>query len=690
MPFAHRALLLVPLLLILDVPADATAAKPKKARLAATAPVPAVCSDYYDTVNADWIKAHPAPATGSVSAFDTIITNARSQQQALLEDLARSPRDDTQRTLALLWADGMNENAIENAGAAPLQPLFARIAMAKKSRDITGVIADLHAAGVPVVFNFGADADAGDPSHRIGYASQGGIGLPDPEFYTRTDAETRAMLGRYRAYVETILRASGTPAEKVTLESGWVLGVEMQLAQSSPSLLQQRDPGSAFRPVSLRDLAKVYPNLGFDKFVRAQHLDVDRISLAQDGFFRTADGMLASVPLEQWQAYLRFHVANALAPYLSRAFHDPHADLYDRVLAGDVQPKPHAQAVLEAIDHAVGDAMGRAYAERYLTPATKDGVMRVAERVRGAMHGAIERSAWMDDATRATAFAKLDKLRIEIGEPEDAPSLSGLAVGNGFASDMLAVAAWQHQRDMASIGKRSGAPPWSVRAQTPYAGYDLVQNRLVITAALLQAPVFDASSPPATQYGALGALIGQQLEHVVDGKGRGIDVDGRFRDWWTPSTAAAYEQRTAAIVAQYDAYPSQGTARIDGRATRDENLADLAGVELALDAFHAAMPSSAASTVPAPQAASAHHAATKRGAKPAPTPPSQDVAFFAAYAVVWARSDAPDAADAAAGLQSPAKYRVEGPLANLPEFGKAHACKPGQPMMRATPVSIWR
>ncbi len=701
MPAKRAVLLLVPMLMLAFASvADAAPAhtKPKKGKPTATAPAASACTDFYDAVNADWIKAHPAPVAGGTSAFDALVANARAQQQALLEELARAPRDDAQRTLALFWADGMNENAIESAGAAPLQPLFARIANAKKSRDLAGMIADLHAAGVPVLFNFSADADLRDPARQIGYASPGGLGLPDPEYYTRTDAETRALLGRYRAYIEAILRAAGTPAEKASTESGWVLGIEMQLAQATPSLLQSRDPDGAYRPVALRDVAKAYPNLAFDKFMRAQHADDDRISLAQDGFFRAADAMLASVPLEQWQAYLRFHAANALAPYLSRAFHDPRADLYDRVLAGDVQPKPRAQAVLDAIDLAFGEAMGHAYTERYLTPAAKDSAARVAENVRAALRNAIQRSAWMDDGTRATALAKLDKLRIEIGEPADAPLLPGLALGNGYAADMLAIAASQHQREMASIGKRAAAPHWNVLAQTPYIGYDLVLNRLVVTAAFLQAPAFDASSQPAAQYGALGALVGQQLHHAIDGKGRGVDADGRIRDWWTPPAAAAYEQRTAAIVAQYDAYPAQGEAKTDGRTTRDENLADLAGVELALDAFHAASPANApitTATMFAPTPATAHkaagkHAASKQATKPLPPPSSPDVAFFEAYAKVWAHSSAAEAADASLALQSPAKYRVDGPLANLPEFGKAHACKPGQPMLRATPVSIWR
>ncbi|MEO8743039.1 MAG: M13 family metallopeptidase N-terminal domain-containing protein, partial [Lysobacteraceae bacterium] len=314
------ALLLVPFLIIgLDATADA-ATKSKQQK---TKPVPAAasvspCNDFYELADGAWLKAHPAPAAGSVSAFDAMVSNARQQERALLEDFARNPSGDAERALGTLWTDGMNEAAVDAAGATPLQPLFDRIAKIKKPRDVPAAIADLHAAGVPVLFNFSADVDLKDFDRQLGYANQGGLGLPDRDYYTRTDPDTRALLGRYRSYIETILQLSGRPADKVSVESGWVLSIEMQLAQASLSLLQLRDPNNAYRPVSLAELKKAYPNLAFDRFLRVQHADDDHISLAHTGFFQTADGLLTSVPVEQWQAYLRFHAANALAPYLSR------------------------------------------------------------------------------------------------------------------------------------------------------------------------------------------------------------------------------------------------------------------------------------------------------------------------------------------------------------------------------------
>jgi len=664
---SRHALLLVPMLMLgFNTTADAAKAKPKsaaKTAKAAAAPANAACSDFYDATNDAWLKAHPAPAMGSVSAFDAMTANARQQEQTLLESLASNPSGDADRALGALWTDGMNEAAVDAAGAAPLQPLFDRIAKVKKAKDLAAAIADLHAAGVPVLFNFSADVDLKDFDRQLGYANQGGLGLPDPDYYTRPDADTRALLGRYRTYVETVLQLSGTPADKVSVESGWVLSIEMQLAQASLPLVQLRDPNNAYRPVTLGELQKAYPNIAFDKFLRAQHADDDHISLAHTGYFAAANGLLASVPVEQWQAYLRFHVANALAPYLSRGFQDAHFQMYEHVLNGSQQPQPRALVVLGAIDRALGVAMGHAYAQRYLSQASKDAAAHVADGLRAAAKDAIAHNAWMDEPTRAAAQAKLDKLRVEIGEPTRNAALTGLTLGGGsFAADMLAAAAWSHQRDMAAIGKRTSERRWPVLAQVPDVSYDLVQNRIVITAAFLQAPVFDASFDIAQQYGALGSLIGHQLHYAFDGKGRTIDADGQLHDWWTPTTSAAYEQRTAPIIAQYDAYAAQGAVKVNGRQTRDENLADLGGVELALDALKAS--GTAVATQP----------------------------FFEAYARVWERNTAPDTAttDVSTSIQAPAKYRVNGVLANVPEFGKAFQCKAWQAMQSKTPVSIWR
>lgn len=673
------ALLLAPLLLLtLIVPAEAAKGSAKPAAKKSISKSPAkpganlACTDYYQQVNGSWLASHPAPAAGSVSSFDLMIANAHQQERQLLEDAARNPSDATDRAIGALWSSGMDTAAIEASGATALKPLLDRINAAKKSKDIAGVIADLHASGVPVLFNFDADIDLKDFNRQLGYATQGGLGLPDPDYYTRPDADTRALLGRYRTYVEKILALSGTPADQLSKQSGDVLALEMQLARASLPLVQLRDPNHAYQPIALKQLQASYPRLDFGKFLRAQKADDDRVSLANAAFFQAVDGLLASAPVEQWNAYLRFHTTNALAPYLSSPFQAAHYELYQRVLNGAQTPRARELVVMDALDRAVGSSIGRKYAERYLPAASQAAAQKVADGLRAAMGRGIDAAGWMSAPTKAIAHAKLDKLRIEIGQPTERPDLNGLTLGRGsFAANMLATAAWKHARDMASIGRHTRPRPWPSLPQDPDVSYDLVQNRVVITAAFLQPPVFDPNADSAQHFGALGALLGHQLNYAFDSKGRTIDPDGQLRDWWTPADGIAYDLRTAPIVTQYNNYSAMGAVKVNGQQTKQENLADLAGVELALDAF---------------KAANAAQPLAKVGSATA------EQRFFEAYAAVWQRNAAPDTlvTEVSTAIQAPAKYRVDGPLANVPEFSKTYACKPGQPMVLKAPVGIWR
>ncbi len=655
----HLALLVPVLLLGLHAPADAARkVRAHKPKATAAAPAAGPCTDFYEYANAAWLKANPAPPQGSVSAFQVLRAHARAQQRALLDDLARAPTDDAGRALGTLWSEGMNQTAVDGAGSAPLQPLFERIGRLKKPRDVAAAIAALHAAGMPVLFNFSDDADLQDPSLRIGYATQGGLGLPDPAYYTRGEAQARDLLGRYRAYIQTILQLSGTPADRVGTESGWVLSMEMQLAQASVPAAQAHG-AEAYHPTPVAALEKDYKALAPGKFLSAQRVKADTISLGQPGFFRAADAMLASVPVEQWQAYLRFHVASAMAPYLSQAFVDAHFQMYGRLLAGREQAPDRGQRVMDAIDRALGPTMGHAWAQRYLPAASRALASQVVAKLRKAVADGITANGWMDAPTRAIAQTKLSRLEVEIGEPKVAPAAIDASLGKGYATDLLALAQWRHQLAMAAIGTH-GDSAWPMPAQNPAINYDPLHNRILVTAALLQPPVLDAGKDSAQAMGSLGALLGRTLQEAIAGSGRGVDADGRIRDWWTPASTAAFVQATAPIIAQYDRFRLSGGAHVDGTASQAANLADLGGVELAWAGFNDALP-----------------------AKPGN---DAERAFFQAYAQVWAETQHASVTDPG---QVPARYRVNGVLANLPGFAKAYACKAGQPMLEANPVKFW-
>lgn len=669
----HSTLVLRPLVFVLALTmatGAATAAGKTGNKKAAAKPASTLaCSDFYQHSNATWLSANPLPpGATSFSQFDQLTARALEQQRQLLDAAMSKPADAHQQQMGAFWASGLDEAAVERAGLSAVQPLLDRISKIKRSRDVAAMVADLHVRGIPVLFNFDVDVDLKQTDRSIGYATQGGLGLPDPDYYTREDADTRALLARYRAYVEKILSLTGTPAPQLQAASGAVVAIEMRLATASQTLLQLRDPNNAYQPTAVKALDKTYPHLDLKKFLHAQGVAADSISLAHTAFFAELERAVDTLPAEQWQAYLRFHVVNALAPYLPRTFAEARFDIYGRVLAGIPQPVPRPLQVLVATDRAIGELVGIEYVERNLPATSLAQATAIADGMRDAVGRGIDRTTWMGSATRRAARAKLATLRIEIGQPQQPLDFADVSFSrDNYAGNVLAAAAWRHKRAMARIGTTGAEPRWPTLPLRPDISYALTANRLIVTAAALQPPVFDPAADAARNYGALGALIGNQLSHAFDGKGRTVDADGQLRDWWAPADGNGWDARIAPIEAQYAAYVGGNGLKVNGRMTRDENAADLSGLELAWDAWKAAAPA-----------------------------PAKDAgkAFFQAWAQVWPQhhSDAEMQLRLATDPHAPAQWRVNGPLANMSAFGVAFACKAGTAMQRpaAEQVTIWK
>lgn len=673
------------LVLTAGIAAPDALAQKKGKEAAATPALPTACTDFYVHINKAWLDANPLPpGATSFGQLDQINALALEQQRLILDAAMTGPQDAHQRVLGDFWASGLDEAAVERAGIAPIQPLLERIDKIKRTRHLAEVVAELHARGLPVLFNFDADIDLQDFSRTIAYATQGGLGLPDPEYYTREDADTRALLGRYRGHVEKILALTGVAEADAKTLGGHVVQLEMQLAKASQKLVDLRNPANAYRPTAVAELDKTYPELKLADFVKAQKVAVDSVSLAHTAYFAEANRLLGATPAEQWKAYLRFHVANAMAPYLSKGFADAHSDLYGRVLGGQTLPLPRQLAVLQAVNAAIGETMGAEYVEKHLPSESEALAERIAGGVRETMGSAIDRAAWMSAPARQVAKAKLEALRVEVGRPESGFDFTTLQFDRAsYGGNVLAAAASRHAQEMALIGRPATAGRrWPTLPQVPDVSYDLDENRLIVTAALLQPPVFDPDADIATNYGALGSLVFNQVHHAFDNRGRAIDADGKLRDWWSAADASAYEQRIGPLIAQYDAYGPEPGLRVNGRHTRDENAADLAGVELALEAFHAAVPS------PTPGKAE-----PVKGRATAKTPQQlADQRFFEGWAGLWPQHYSPEELKLrlATDVHAPAPYRVNGPLTNIPAFTEAFICDPGQPLRAKTPVSVWR
>ena len=636
---------------------DSMAAKKKstKAKAAATT---AACSDFYAEANKDWLKANPMPESGAISALGQLTARAQQQQRDLLDAAMAAPQGNVQKLLGDFWASGLDEAAIERDGAGPVAPLLKRIDGIRKTGDVAPAVAALHQVGIPALFNFSADVDLRELDRHLGYFAQGGLGLPDPAYYTRSDADTQALVARYADYIRKILTLTGVAAKDLERETALVLDLEKRIATAARPLVELRDPKANFAPVATAGLNKQYRNLQLENFLKVQGVGDDTVSIANPAMFTQLDSLVGTLKPAQWKTYLRWRVGDAMAPYLAKPWRDAAFDFRGKVLRGESEPAPRWQQALEAINHAAGPMLGREYAARYLPDATRKQAADVADQVREALLRNIGNSTWLGEAAKAEAQAKLGRLRIEVGTPRRDLDYTVQPMGRGsFGGNMLIASTWRHREEMKRIGRGNADRRWDVLPQQPALAYDLAQNRLIVTAAMLQAPVLDAGMAPAAQYGGYGALVGHELSHAVDARGRMVDAKGELRDWWTGTEAAAWDANVQKVATLYDgfAYPQLKGVKVNGRLTRDENIADIAGLELARAALVAALPSGGAQA---------------------------DKDFYRGWAQVWAQQVTMDEAQRRSlqDVRAPGPWRGNAPIMQQGAFGTAYACKAGTPM----------
>jgi putative endopeptidase len=628
--------------------ADAAKKRKPAAPAPKAAPGPTACTDFYSFANADWLKAHPQPAEGSVSALGELAARAQQQQRDLLEAAAKAPKTPTQKLLGDFWASGLDEAAVERDSAAAIAPLLARIAAIKKPQDVAAAIAALHQAGIPVAFDFSPGIAAKAPGTYLGHFAQGGLGLPDPAFYTRNDADARSLLGRYNGYVQKILALSGTPQAKVAGEAQQAIDLEIKIARLSKAQTATNAGGGTL--VATKDFAKKYRNLQLAAFLNAQGVTAEQVAMADPALFVQLDKYIASLKPAQWQAYLRFQVGNAMAPYLSKPWREADHEFRGRLLRGEDEPAPRWRQTLDAINVTAGAMLAHEYTARHLPAATRERADTIARDVKEALGGAIERNTWMDAQTRTDARAKLERLEIEIGGARSGVDFTAPPMNrNSFGGNVLTAAAWQHREAMKRIGTAGTHRSHALAPQHPTLSYDIADNRLYASAAVLQAPVLDMSQPLAAQYGGFGAMIGHELTRAVD--------------------TNAWNARIAPLAGFYSrfAYPGNAALKVDGTRTRNKNAVDLSGLELAWAAYEKAEPQAAAAA---------------------------QQPFFRGWARLWAQQLSPQAAAAhAASAPYPhGQTRTNGPVMQSPAFGKAFACKASNAMLipEAEQVSIWR
>ena len=636
----------------------------------------APCRDFYRYANGAWLDRTTIPAEWPIwDGFLEIIERTATVVHGLLDSLVTADtRPGTPAwKVGHYYASCMDSARIERDGATPLRAELGRIDAIASTTGLQAEIARLQREGIGVGFNFTSGQDPKHSTDVIADLSQGGIGLPDRDYYFRADTVAQRTRRQYVAHVARLLALTGVPNAAATGQAKRIMAIETQLAKASMTIVERRDPNAIYHKMTASELAAATPAWSWPAFFTA--VDAPPIAVAnveEPAFFTAMNGMLRTVPLADWRAYLRWQYAAAAAHSLSRAFVREEFR-FDSTLTGATVLHPRWKRCAASTDGALGEALGQVYAERAFPPEAKAKGLQLVANLEGVLHDDLSTLAWMDTATRRQAIVKLAAFANKIAYPDRWRDYSALPVTAGpYWSNREAANTFEVHRQLLKIGNPVDRNEWGMSPATVNAYYNPRMNEIVFPAAILQAPFFDPAADAASNYGAMGAVIGHEMTHGFDDEGRQYDADGNLRDWWTPADAAAYKARAARIVTQYGAYVALDTIHINGEQTLGENIADIGGLRIA-------------------------YRALERSLEGQPRPliggltPEQR--FFVAFAQAWQAKTRPEYLRTLVqtDVHSPDEWRALGAVVNMPEFAQAFGCHAGDPMVRPDSLrgEIW-
>ena len=633
------------------------------------------CQDFNQYANGGWMKSNPIPSDQSEwGSFSVLEEQNRESLHKVLEKVSKASNaagTDDQK-VGDFYLACMDEAAIEAQGAKPLQGELASIDGVASAPDLEAEIARLQLVGVNAVFNFGSDQDRKNSSEVIAGAYQGGLGLPDRDYYTKTDDESKKLRDEYLAHVTKMLTLLGEPPANAAGDAKAVLALETKLAEASMTRVERRNPDNTYHRKTLDEVAKLTPNFSWSGFLKDLNAPpVAAVNVAQPAYFEAVNRELAGTPLPAWKAYLRWHLVHSAAPSLSKAFVDENFNFYGKTLQGTPENEVRWKRCVSATDDALGFALGKAWVRDYFPPEAKARADAMVKNLVAALRADLTTLSWMGDATRKEALAKLDAFDQKIGYPDKWRDYSKLTIDRGaYVLDVQRANDFEYRRDLAKIGKPVDRAEWGMSPPTVNAYYSAQKNEIVFPAGILQPPFFDAKADDAVNYGAIGAVIGHEMTHGFDDQGRKFDAKGNQRDWWTPEDLKNYQQRSKCVEDQYDSYVYEGQ-HTNGKLVLGEATADLGGLGIAYRAYHMSREGKTA-------------AAKIDGL-------TDDQRFFLAWAHVWAANIRPEFAKLMLNTNPHPlpQFRADGPPSTLPEFAKAFGCTGGDPMVRKDLCQIW-
>ncbi len=636
------------------------------------------CSDFYQYANGKWLADNPIPADKtSWGGFSEISERNTAVLHTILDSLVAAPPaapSSVTRKVTDFYKSGMDTARIERQGDKPLASEMARINTVRDVPTLETEIAHLHSLGIGTSWGFGVGADDKDSTQNIAQLEQGGLGLPDRDYYLLTDSKSQATRADYAAHIARMFVLLGDAPADAARESGVVIGIETRLARASMTRVERRDPNATYHKMTLAALDKTTPVVSWKPYFAALGVpNPGPLLVGQPVFFAEAGRMLRAVPLTYWKTYLRWDLIHGTASYLSSDFVGESFAFYGTNLSGAKEQRPRWKRVLGATDGALGEGLGQIYVARAFSPEAKARALTLVENVKAALRDRLATLGWIGPDTRRQALNKLDHMKVKIGYPDHWRDYSALKVSSpDYVTKALAANHFEFERDLGHLGQPVDRSEWGMTPPTVNAYYRPSFNEIVFPAGILQPPFFDPEADDASNYGAIGAIMGHEMTHGFDDQGRQFDAQGNLRDWWTGSDRKNFQGRADLIVKQFDAYVPIDNKHINGQLTQGENIADLGGLKIAYLAFEKA------------------EQGKPRVLIDGFTPEQR---FFLAYAQAWRANIRPESLRLrlATDPHSPNKYRVLGPISNLPEFAAAFPCPPGMAdkAAAAARVSIW-
>jgi len=638
------------------------------------------CDDFYQFACGGWLARYNLPPDKSEYglSFTRIDDRNLEELRTIAEQDAAGhldPGDRYPQKVGDFWAACMDERGVEERSLQDLHQAWSAIDAVADPGALGEEIGALHRQGVFPAFDISSEQDAKDATRVIGEIAQGGLSLPDRDYYLKDDPATVAIQQSYRAYLLKMMVLAGEPEAEASSDADAIFGLERTLSQAQRSRVEMRDPQLRYNPVDRAGLERLAPRFPWQRYLRALgHPDLEAFTVTTPKALEQLDELLGSAPLPSWRAYLRWRLLSSMAAAraLPQAFTEARFAFVSKNFTGAKELEPRWKHCVRTTEGALGEALGQAFVVRTFGEEGKARSRELIAGIEAAMARDLGAVGWMDDATRGAALEKLSHVVNKVGYPDRWRDYDALQVDrSSWFRSVLMARAFEENRDLDKIGKPLDRSEWAFPPPVVNAYYDPALNEIVFPAGILQPPFFSAAAPDAVNYGAIGMVMGHELTHGFDDSGRQYDAEGNLRDWWTPAVEKEFQRRAACVVDQFDHYAIAGGAQLNGALTLGENIADLGGVKLSFAAYRAVR----AGKAPGPKVAGF----------------TLDQAFFLGFAQAWCTAVRPELERmlAATDAHSPPRYRVDGPLSNLPAFQEAFSCPAGTKMVRQDRCDLW-